>query len=251
MTGGAAQLVADLYFVRDHPGMREYGQYCPVALGSEVLADRWTPLILREMVIGSTRFNDIERGLPGISRTLLSQRLRHLERKGVVETTPAPGGRGREYHLTPAGSDLGSVLIALGEWSVRWLFTEPEPEDVDPIALTWWMRRRVDVDRLPDRRVVIEFRYGGRPKTTLWIVLEPREQSVCMKHPGFDSDVVVTTDPVSLMRVFSGITSLRDAVADGSVALDGPPSLTRAFNSWFLWSPFAPAVRERVAAASA
>ena len=103
--------------------MRDYGQYCPVALGSEVLADRWTPLILREMVLGSTRFNDIERGLPGISRSLLLQRLRHLERKGVVAIVPVAGGRGNEYHLTPAGKDLEPVIMALGEWTVRWLFS--------------------------------------------------------------------------------------------------------------------------------
>jgi DNA-binding HxlR family transcriptional regulator len=227
--------------------VREYGQYCPVALGSEVLADRWTPLILREMVLGSTRFNDIERGLPGISRTLLTQRLRHLERKGVIETQPASSGRGREYHLTPAGEDLEEVLMAIGEWSVRWLFTEPQPADVDPVALTWWMHRRVDAERLPDRRVVIEFRYAGRPKKVIWLVLEPREQSVCIKHPGFESDLVVTTDPVSFMRVFSGITTVQQAVRDGSVTLEGAPSLARSFPRWFLWSPFAPAVRERVA----
>jgi hypothetical protein len=110
------------------------------------------------------------------------------------------------------------------------------------------MRRRIDVDELPDRRVVVEFRYEGRPKTVLWLVLEPREQSVCMQHPGFDADIVVATDPVSMMRVFSGITSLKSAVDDGSVAIDGPTSLTRSFNRWFLWSPFAPAVRDRVKA---
>jgi DNA-binding HxlR family transcriptional regulator len=226
--------------------MREYGQYCPVALGSEILADRWTPLILREMVLGSTRFNDIERGLPGISRTLLSQRLRHLERKGVVSTQPAASGRGREYHLTDAGRDLEPVLMAIGEWSVRWMFTEPEPAVVDPVALTWWMHRRVDTDRLPDRRVVIEFRYSGRPNTVLWLVLEPREQSVCIKHPGFDADLVVVTDPVSFMRVFSGIVTLKEALREGDVAIEGPPALVRAFDQWFLWSPFAPAVREVV-----
>lgn len=223
---------------------REYAQYCPVTLGSEVLADRWTMMILREMVLGSTRFNDIERGLPGISRTLLAQRLRHLERKGVLERQPARAGRGSEYHLTPAGRALEPVIMAIGEWAVRWMFAEPEPAEVDPVALTWWMHRRVDASHLPDRRVVVEFDYRGAGATVIWLVLDRGDPSVCVRHPGFDSDVVVTTTAVSLMRVFSGIETLADARRDGTVVVDGPPTLTRAFGRWFLWSPFAPVVRE-------
>ena len=226
--------------------MRDYRQYCPVALGSEVFADRWTPLILREMVIGSTRFNDIERGLPGISRTLLQQRLHHLERKGVLERQPSPSGRGSEYHLTAAGRDLEPVIMALGEWTVRWLFAEPEPVDVDPVTLSWWMHRRVERDQLPEGRVTIEFDYRGIEPKRIWMVLDRGEPSVCFKHPGFEPDVIVTTEPVSLMRVFSGIVLFKDAVADGSVRLAGTPSLTRRFGSWFAWSPFAPAVRDVV-----
>jgi DNA-binding HxlR family transcriptional regulator len=240
-------LVQKLY-QRDNRNMsHEYGQYCPVALGSEVVADRWTPLILREMVIGSTRFNDIERGLPGISRSLLVQRLGHLERKGVLERRPARGGRGNEYHLTPAGRDLEGVIMALGEWAVRWLYAEPQPAEVDPVVLTWWMHRRVDTARLPDRRVVIEFDYRGANATVIWMILDRGEPSVCVKHPGFDSDICVVTDTASFMRVFSGIESLGDARRRGTVTLDGPTALTRSFGTWFLWSPFAPAVREVVA----
>ena len=137
--------------------------------------------------------------------------------------------------------------MALGEWAVRWLFTEPEPADVDPVTLTWWMHRRVDADRLPDRRVVIEFDYQGADATQIWLVLDRGDPSVCVKHPGFDSDVVVTTDAVSMMRVFSGIDTLAEAVANG---LDRPgrPALAHAgFGRWFLWSPFVPAVREHLA----
>jgi DNA-binding HxlR family transcriptional regulator len=228
------------------PMTREYGQYCPVTLGSEVLADRWTPLILREMVLGSTRFNDIERGLPGISRTLLSQRLRHLERKGVVRCVPARTGRGNEYELTPAGRDLEPVLTAIGEWATRWLYHDPVPEEVDPVGLTWWMHRRVATEQLPDRRVVVEFHYTGADPLTIWLVLDRGEPSVCVKHPGFDTDVLVTTEPVAFMRVFSGIDSLEQARRKGAVELAGPPSLVRQFGKWFLWSPFAPAVRDKV-----
>jgi len=227
--------------------MREYGQYCPVSLGSEVLADRWTPLILRELVLGNTRFNDIERGLPGISRTLLAQRLRHLERRGVLRRLPTASGRGNEYHLTDAGRDLEPVIMAIGEWAVRWLFAEPLPSEVDPITLTWWMHRRVDTARLPDRRVVVEFDYAGADPTTIWLVLDRGEPSVCVKHPGFDVDLVVATDPLSMMRVFSGITTLVEAIANDKIRILGPPALAKAFGRWFLWSPFLPAVRDALA----
>jgi DNA-binding HxlR family transcriptional regulator len=224
--------------------MRDYGQYCPVALASEVLADRWTPLIVRELVLGSRRFNDIDRGLPGISRTLLKQRLNHLERKGVLELVPV--ARGHEYQLTPAGRDLEGVIMAIGEWAVRWMFSEPQPREVDPVTLTWWMSRRVDADKLPGQRVTVEFEYLGEDPTRIWLILDRQEASVCTDHPGFASDVIVTTVPVDLMRVFSGIISLAQATADGTVALTGPPRLLRALPTWFLWSPFAPAVRERI-----
>ena len=228
--------------------MRVYGQYCPVALGSEILGDRWTPLILREMIIGSTRFNDIERGLPGISRTLLTQRLRHLQRSGVVEIRPMATGRGHEYHLTEAGADLEQVLMALGDWTVRWKLAEPTEEQADPVTLTWWMRRRLDPDHLPTRRVVVEFRYGTGPTKVVWLVLDPREHNVCQTHPGFDSDVIVLTDALSFQRVFSGLTTLADARRDGRVTLEGPPALVRDFPNWFLWSPFAPTVRRHLEA---
>lgn len=225
--------------------MHDYGQYCPVALASAVLADRWTPLIVRELILGSRRFNDIDRGLPGISRTLLQQRLRHLERKGVLDRVPAPGGRGHEYQLTSAGKDLEGVIMAIGEWAVQWMFAEPQPREVDPVTLTWWLSRRLARDRLPNQRVVIEFDYTGNDATRLWLILDRGEPSVCTDHPGFGSDVVVTTDAVALMRVFSGITTLPQATAAGTVTVSGHRRLVKALPTWFLWSPFAPAVRAR------
>src|SRR6186713_2081546 len=128
--------------------MGDYNRYCPVSMGTDVFADRWTPLIVRELVLGNTRFNDIARGLPGISRTLLVQRLRHLERKGVIEVWPASSGRGNEYRLTPAGKDLHGVIDALGRWAIEWLFDDLRPHEVDVVTLSWWMHRRVDVERL-------------------------------------------------------------------------------------------------------
>ena len=211
-----------------------------------MIAERWTPLIVRELVLGGRRFNEIDRGLPGISRSLLKQRLDHLERKGVVSRVQLSHGRGHEYQLTPAGRDLETVLMAVGEWAVRWMFSEPEPREVDPVTLTWWMSRRIVAEAVPEDRTVIQFDYVGDDLTRIWMVLERRETSVCTDPPGFDVDVVVTSEPVELMRVFSGITSYHDAVANAAIAIEGPPRLTRALPYWFAWSPFAPAVRERL-----
>lgn len=225
--------------------MPDYGRYCPVALGSEVLADRWTPLIVRELVLGNTRFNDIARCLPGISRSLLTQRLRHLERRGVVELWPSPTGRGNEYHLTPAGKDLEAVIDALGRWSVEWLFDELHPEEVDAVTLTWWMHRRVNVDELPPGRVVIEFEHTAPARQMIWMVLDRGTPSVCVQHPGFDTDVKVTATTPALANVFQGYETWGHAVASDAIQVAGAPSVVKALPRWFLWSPFADATRER------
>lgn len=225
----------------------DYGRYCPVSLGSEVLADRWTPLILRELVLGNTRFNDIARGLPGVSRSLLVQRLRHLERRGVVELWPSPTGRGNEYHLTPAGKDLGGVVEALGRWAVEWLFEDLRPHEIDAVTLMWWMHRRIDEAALPPDRVVIQFDHTAPTRQTIWMVLDRGEASVCMQHPGFDSDVIVTTTTPALAEVFQGYATWSSALATDAIQVEGPPRVLRALPRWFLWSPFADATRERSA----
>lgn len=225
--------------------MPDYGRFCPVSLASDVLADRWTPLIVRELVLGNVRFNDIARGMPGISRTLLVQRLRHLERKGVVELWPSPTGRGSEYHLTPAGKDLLPVIEAMGRWAVEWLYDDLRPQEVDPVTLTWWMHRRIDTDQLPAARVVIEFDYTGPERQRIWMVLDRGEASVCLQHPGFDPDIVVATTTGAMAEVFQGFDTWPRAIANESITLTGPTALVRAFPRWFLWSPFAEATLER------
>lgn len=233
----------------DDAAMPDYGRFCPVALGSEVLADRWTPLILRELILGNTRFNDIARGLAGISRSLLVQRLRHLERHGVVELWPSPSGRGNEYHLTPAGKDLQPVVEAIGKWAIEWLFDDLQPHEVDPVTLTWWMHRRVDVESLPPGRVVVQFDHTAPERMSIWMVLDRGEASVCVQHPGFEPDVVVTTTTPALAEVFQGYARWSAAVASGAIKVDGAPKLTRALPRWYLWSPFADDTRSRMARA--
>lgn len=226
--------------------MAEYGRFCPVAIATEILADRWTLLVVRELLLGNTRFNDIARGLPGISRTLLVQRLRHLERRGVLETWPAASGRGNEYHLTQAGRDLEGVVNTLAEWVVEWYFDELRPDDVDPVTLTWWMHRRIDHERLPPGRVVVHFRYTEPDALSLWMVLDHGQASVCLTSPGFDDDVVVTSSVSTLGEIFGGSRSWRHAIDDGEVHLHGPPRLVNALPGWFVGSPFAESVRARM-----
>jgi DNA-binding HxlR family transcriptional regulator len=226
-----------------------YGQYCPVARASEILADRWTPLIVRELLAGVERFNDLDRGLPGISRALLVDRLRRLERTGIVERRTAPS-RVTAYHLTPAGRELQRVIDVLGGWGARWAFGDPKPRELDPVVLLWWMRRRVHRHRLPARRVVIEFDFRGCHPRGYWLVLERSDVSVCLQHPKFVIDLQVTADIGAFYRVWLGRITLGDALARRFVHLDGTPAFVRAFPQWFAWSPMANAVRARIAGRS-
>ena len=230
--------------------MTEYGRYCPIALSSEVLADRWTPLVMRELILGNTRFNEIARCLPGISRSLLTQRLRHLERRGVLERWASPTGRTTEYHLTRAGKDLYPVLEAMGRWAVEWLFDDVDPHDVDATTLMWWMHRRIDTAALPPTRVVVQFDHTAPVRQSIWLVLDRGEPSVCMQHPGVESDVVVRLATPTLAQVFGGAERWKDATASGAIEVDGPPALARALPRWFLWSPFADMARTRMAQAT-
>ena len=143
--------------------MRTYGQYCPIARGAEIFAERWTPVIIRNLYLGCGSFGEILEGAPGLSRTLLSERLKQLERLRIVESAPKPQGRGRHYQLTPAGHDLFKVCASLGEWGARWL--EIAPEHLDPFVALWSMCNALRRDRLPDRRVVIRFDFTGRQRS--------------------------------------------------------------------------------------
>lgn len=224
--------------------MYEYGQYCPVARATEILADRWTPLIVRELLAGIHHFNELDRGLPGISRELLAERLRRLERTGVVVRHSGSHGHQTEYRLTPAGLELQQVIDVVGGWGARWAFGDPRPSELDPIVLLWWMRRRVHQDRLPDRRVVVQFDFrGGTRPGSYWLILTRADVSVCLQHPRFDIDVRLNADLATFYRVWLGRQSLAEALREGRVRLDGLPALVKGFWRWFAWSPMADAVR--------
>ena len=234
--------------------LRSYGQYCPIAKGAELLGDRWTLLIVREMGFGVRHFNELERCLPGISRSVLAQRLRQMEHRGLVERRRSESGRTIEYRLTAGGRALKGVLRELGEWAATWAFGDPNPDELDPDLLMRWICRHVDHEQLADRRVVVQFEFRLPRRRRYWLVLEPGEASVCMQDPGFGSEVFVKADTGALYRVYLGRLSLRQAMRDHLVTVEGASTLVRAFPHWFTWSQFAPVVRDaaerRAAAAS-
>lgn len=225
--------------------MNKYGQYCPMARALEILGDRWTLLIVRDLLAGPLHFNALERGLPGISRTLLAQRLRLLQQAGLLERQPGMSGGIVIYALTPAGQDLLPVVDALVEWGAQWSFGEPRAEELDPLLLLWWMRGGVDKERLPQDRVVVEFlfRGAGDHVDKYWLLLDKEDPSICLQHPGFDTNVLVRAELAALFDVWLGRITFAEAIRDSRVELDATPALIRAFPHWFALSPTAGAVR--------
>jgi DNA-binding HxlR family transcriptional regulator len=216
-----------------------YGQFCPVAKASEVIAERWTPLIVRELALGSHRFNDLERGLPRISRSLLASRLRQLERAGVIERRVEAKSHRVGYYLTKAGEELEPIITQLGVWGQRWANRDIGPDDLDPLLLTWDMRRRIYRERLPQRRVCVQFDFTGACRESVWMLLEPSDVTVCLTDPGFDLDLLVTADTAALHRVWIGRLSFGVALRDGLIRLQGARDVVRGFPRWLAFSSYA------------
>ena len=200
--------------------MKTHGQYCPIAKSVEVLGERWSILVMRELLIGSTKFNDLARGLPGMSRTMLSKRLRELETGGLVERLDG------EYHLTPAGQELRPIVFGLGAWGEKWLLQEPTPAELDPVSLMWHAHARLDTSELPDRRFVIAFEMDDRPER-FWVVVESVGCSVCDVDPGFDVDVIVRAPALTLYRMWYHQEDISAAVKSGELRFVGEPAIVR------------------------
>ena len=220
--------------------MKTYGQFCPVAKAAEVVAERWTPLILRELLSGCRRFNEILRGVPLMSRSLLSQRLRALERAGIVEKRTTPGG-GSEYLLTQAGEELRSVIEGLGTWGARWARSDLSRGDLDAGLLMWDMHRRLIADKLPPRRVTVHFDFPGEraAQRYFWMILNRPEVDLCLQRPGHEEDLKVIADLAALTAVWTGDRTIESVLAAGDVRLEGPRELRRAFPRWLALSVFA------------
>lgn len=217
-----------------------YGQFCPVAMAAETLCTRWTMVLVREMVAGSTRFNDLRRGVPRMSPSLLSQRLKELEVAGIVIRTPAADEPGvHEYRLTEAGQDLQAVVEAFGLWGQKWIETQATLKNLDPSLLMWDMRRNLDPTPLPKRRTVISSSYPelSEARRNWWLVVDPTaEIDLCSADPGFNVDLWVTTDLRTMTAIWMGLTRLED-VRD-RIQLDGDPALARTMQVWLGLSPF-------------
>lgn len=212
--------------------MKGYGQFCPLALAAEVVGERWTPLVLRELILGSRRFNDIHRGVPRMSPALLSRRLKTLEGAGIVERRRVEG-RG-EYRLTEAGAALAPTIESLAVWGKHWLPATLSDDRADPDLVMWDLHRRLHLERLPAARTVIRFELTDQPPTKRlrWIVGNPGGAELCISDPGFEVDLFVATDSRTLVLVWYGDLPLRPAIEEGTIELHGPRHLCEAFPGW-------------------
>lgn len=226
--------------------MSSYGQFCPVAKAMEVLDERWTLLVVRELLAGSTHFNELRRGVPRMSPALLSKRLRTLERAGVVERQ-VDGSRVR-YTLTESGRELGGVVQALGAWGVRWVHQLGE-EDLDPHLLLWDVRRTVPVEEWPRARTVLTFRFADVPAPVgrWWLVVSDGEADVCDYDPGFDVSATVATTLRAMTRLWRGDLTWEQALRSGVVEIAGPASVRGAVPRWIGRSTLSEVPRPRVA----
>ncbi|MCL7940574.1 helix-turn-helix transcriptional regulator [Halomonas sp. ATCH28] len=222
-----------------------YKQFCPVAMASEVLSTRWTILVIRALLSGSHRFNDLRRGLPHISPALLSKRLRELEELGVVSRQRDPETGYPFYRLTEAGEELRPVIMAMGCWGQRWLEAQLSMKNLDPSLLMWDMRRNLDPEPLPPQRVTIQILYHdvtpGRAKW--WLIIDKSGEDgivdLCRKDPGHDVDLYVVSDLRTMTTIWMGLMTVAEALASGKLRLTGARQLQASMQRWLGLSVFA------------
>lgn len=218
-----------------------YKQFCPVAMASEVLCTRWTMVLMRELVAGTTRFNDLRRGVPKMSPALLSTRLKELELAGVVERRPLKTEKGVfEYHLTEAGQDLRPVIEAIGTWGQKWVESSLSLRNLDPSLLMWDMRRNLNTTPLPSIRTVVQFLYSDLPatKSHWWLVIEPEgDVDLCWSDPGFEVNLYVTTDLRTMTAIWMGLGTIESE--RDKFELLGDRKVADAMQVWLGLSPFA------------
>ena len=221
--------------------MTDYGQFCTVARGAEIFGERWTPLVVRELLCGSTRFNDLRRGLPRMSATLLAQRLRKLEEVGVVRRVRS--GEGWEYQLTPAGEELRPIVLQIGHWGARWIGSRLRRDQLDAGFLMWDIRRFAQLDKFPqDRRVVIHFHFrdAGTRERRWWLVVENGEADLCRDDPGHELTLIVESTVRALTEVWTGDSDAKTELTAGRLRITGEARFARELWRWLGRSMFAP-----------
>lgn len=226
--------------------MDTYGQFCPVALAAEVLTRRWTPLVIRELLCGSTRFNDLRRGVPRMSPTLLSTRLDDLEKAGIVERRVSGANDHPEYRLTRAGEELRPIVEAMGVWGRRWISGDLTDNELDADLLMWDARRRVDVSKAPPGRTVVRFLFPDQPeeRRSYWLVVErDGDVDLCWQDPGYAVDLVVEADLATMTGIWVGDYRYEEVLKRREVELRGPAALRRSFPEWLGLSLFAGVAR--------
>jgi DNA-binding HxlR family transcriptional regulator len=231
-----------------HMSPGSYGQFCPVAMAAEILCTRWTIVLLREMIAGSTRFNDLRRGVPRMSPALLSQRLKELEQAGVIERVRADSEPGAahpglfEYRLTRAGRDLRPLIECFGQWGQRWIETRRALRNLDPQLLMWDMRRNLDPTPMPERRSTIQFVYAEQPPAhrTWWLIVAAGHGvDLCSIDPGHEVDLCVATDLKTMTAIWMGLDTVRNATQQRRLKVVGDKRLAVRMQAWLGRSPFA------------
>ena len=217
-----------------------YGQFCPVSMASEILCSRWTTLVVRELLCGSTRFNDLRRGLPRMSPTLLSKRLKELQAAGVITVARKANGS-VEYHLSDSGEELRPLIMGLGIWAQRWMDSRLSLKNLDPSLLMWDMRRSLVVKLLPDRMCTIQFLYSELPaaQQSWWLVVDGGSVDLCNFDPGHELDLCVKSSLRSMTAIWMGLTTIKTEIESGQLEVDGDPALARSIQQWLGLSAFA------------
>jgi DNA-binding HxlR family transcriptional regulator len=225
-----------------------YGQFCPLAMAAEVLCTRWTMLILRELCAGSTRFNELRKGVPLMSPTLLSKRLKELENCGVIERVRSFEPSAFEYRLTAAGQDLKPIVFGMGTWGQRWVEAQSSLKNLDPSLLMWDMRRNLNPTPMPQKRCVVQFLYPElTSKQRYWLVVDRGAVDLCQIDPGFEVNLYIVGDLHTMTAIWMGLTTVRAEVQAGHLKLTGDIDLKRSMQTWLGLSPFAKE-KKRVAA---
>ncbi len=213
--------------------MAEYGQFCPVAKATDIIGERWTVLILRELLLGTTRYIDFQRGLSRISPTLLSKRLKALEEKGLIVRKRSPGQKNHEYFLTACGRELEPIIEHLAVWGMRWARGQMTDSELDVEFLMWDLQRRLQTDRLPDGETVLCFTFDELKQfKTWWLVACGEEVDLCTENPGKDVDLYINTRVRDLVEVWSGDLDLKKALRDKLVRTHGNTHLARTMPAW-------------------